>query len=88
VCLSRSELLDEAHLLRNARAPERVNFKMEGPAVAPTTPRWAGFWDVLADLAVSVVVPDRARTASLLQQPFVAWCVLLARGNGMRVVRR
>lgn len=48
----------------------------------------AGFWDVLADLAVSVVVPDRERTASLLQQPFVVWCLLLDGGNGMRVVRR
>lgn len=47
----------------------------------------AGFWDVLADLAASVVVPDRARTASLMQQPFVAWSLLLARRNGMRVVR-
>jgi hypothetical protein len=48
----------------------------------------AGFWDVLADLAASVDVPARARTASLLRQPFVAWSLLLARGNGMRVVRR
>lgn len=38
---------------------------------------------------MAVVVPDTARTASLLQQPFVVWCLLLrARGNGMRGVRR
>ncbi len=45
------------------------------------------FWRVLADFAVSTVVPRRAQGVLLTQQPFIAWHVVLAGGNGLRVVR-
>jgi hypothetical protein len=45
------------------------------------------FWRVLADFAVSAVVPKRAHGLLLTQQPFIAWHVVLSGGNGLRVVR-
>ena len=45
------------------------------------------FWRVLADFAVSAVVPQRAQGVKLTQQPFIAWHVVLSNGNGLRVVR-
>jgi hypothetical protein len=45
------------------------------------------FWRVLADFAVSALVPKRAQGVKLTQQPFVAWHVVLSHGNGLRVVR-
>jgi hypothetical protein len=45
------------------------------------------FWRVLADFAVSAVVPKRAQGSKLTQQPFIAWHVVLSDGNGLRVVR-
>lgn len=45
------------------------------------------FWRVLADFAVSAVVPRRVQGQSLTHQPFIAWHVVLAGGNGLRVVR-
>jgi hypothetical protein len=45
------------------------------------------FCRVLADFAVSVVVPKRAQNPSLTQQPFIAWHVVRSGGNGLRVVR-
>jgi hypothetical protein len=45
------------------------------------------FWRVLADFAVSAVVPKRAHCLQLTQQPFIAWHVVLPGGNGLRVVR-
>lgn len=86
VCLAAIHAIDLGR-----RAAWVTSQRLEVPALVDDVVRRvarAGFWDVLTDLAVSVVVPDRARTASLLQQPFVTWCLLLARGNGMRVVRR
>lgn len=47
----------------------------------------ADFWSVLADLAVSVVVPEAACDASLAQQPFVSWHEAADGGGGMRVRR-
>ncbi len=44
-------------------------------------------WRILADFAVSAVVPKRAQCLKLTQQPFVAWHVVLSGGNGLRVVR-
>jgi len=46
----------------------------------------AAFWSVLADFAVSAVVPRAARNVQLTNQPF-AWSVVLVRGSGLRVVR-
>jgi hypothetical protein len=48
----------------------------------------AAFWDVLADFAATAIIPRAARTLQLTQQPFLAWHIVLARGNGLRVVRR
>jgi hypothetical protein len=48
----------------------------------------AAFWDVLADFAATAVVPRAARTLQLTQQPFLAWHIVLARGSGLRVIRR
>ena len=45
------------------------------------------FWRVLADFAMSAVVPRRVQGQLLTQQPFIAWHVVLAGGNGLRVVR-
>lgn len=66
----------------------------EAPALPlPVVERIAGraavgeFWRVLADFAVSAVVPRRVQGQLLTQQPFVAWHVVLAGGNGLRVVR-
>ena len=66
----------------------------EGPTLPlPVVERIAGraavgeFWRVLADFAVSAVVPRRVQGQLLTQQPFVAWHVVLAGGNGLRVVR-
>ena len=42
---------------------------------------------VLADFAVSAVVPRAARTGLLTNQPFLVWHVVVVRGNGLRVVR-
>jgi hypothetical protein len=67
-------------------------------AEAPTLPflavqRIAGraavgeFWRVLADFAESAVVPKRAQSFKLTQQPFIAWHVVLAGGTGLKVVR-
>ena len=47
----------------------------------------AAFWGVIADFAVSAVVPRSARTGLLANQPFLAWPVVLVRGNGLQVVR-
>ena len=47
----------------------------------------AAFWSVLADFAVSAVVPRVARTGQLTNQPFLAWSVVLVRGSGLQVVR-
>ena len=47
----------------------------------------AAFWNVLADFAVSAVVPKAARTGQLTNQPFLVWSVVVVRGNGLRVVR-
>jgi hypothetical protein len=47
----------------------------------------AAFWSVLADFAVSAVVPRAARTARLTNQPFLVWPVVVVRGSGLRVVR-
>jgi hypothetical protein len=47
----------------------------------------AAFWNVLADFAVSAVVPRAARTGQLTNQPFLVWSVVVIRGNGLRVVR-
>jgi hypothetical protein len=66
----------------------------EAPALPlPVVERIAGraavgeLWRVLADFAVSAVVPRRVQGQLLTQQPFVAWHVVLAGGNGLRVVR-
>ena len=67
-------------------------------ADAPTLPllaveRIAGraavgeFWRVLADFAVSAVVPQRVQGPVLTRQPFVAWHMVLVGGNGLRLVR-
>ena len=45
------------------------------------------FWRVLADFAVSVVIPKRAQGVLLTQQPFIAWHVVLSGGTGLRVVK-
>jgi hypothetical protein len=45
----------------------------------------ADFCGVLADLAVSVVVPEAACDASLARQPFVSWHGVADGGGGMRV---
>jgi hypothetical protein len=47
----------------------------------------AAFWNVLADFAVSAVVPMSARNGLLTNQPFLAWPVVVVRGSGLRVVR-
>jgi hypothetical protein len=47
----------------------------------------AAFWNVLADFAVSAVVPNAARTGRLTNQPFLVWPVVVVRGSGLRVVR-
>jgi hypothetical protein len=47
----------------------------------------AAFWGVIADFAVSAVVPRSARNGLLASQPFLAWPVVLVRGNGLQVVR-
>ena len=47
----------------------------------------AAFWGVLADFAVSAVVPRAARNALLTNQPFLVWPVVVVRGSGLRVVR-
>jgi hypothetical protein len=47
----------------------------------------AAFWNVLADFAVSVVVPRSARNGLLTNQPFLVWPVVVVRGSGLRVVR-
>jgi hypothetical protein len=47
----------------------------------------AAFWNVLADFAVSAVVPKAARTRQLTNQPFLVWPVVVVGGNGLRVVR-
>jgi hypothetical protein len=66
----------------------------EGPALPLlTVERIAGraavgeFWRVLADFAVSAIIPKRAQGLALTQQPFIAWHVVLSGGNGLRVVR-
>ena len=46
------------------------------------------FWEALADFAATAKVPRSARSVQLTQQPFVAWHVVVVRGNGLRVVRR
>jgi hypothetical protein len=48
----------------------------------------AAFWDVLADFVATTIVLTRARTLQLTHQPFLAWHTVLARGSGLRVVRR
>jgi hypothetical protein len=45
------------------------------------------FWRVLTDFAVSAVVPRRAQRIGLTHQPFIAWHIIFARGNGLCVVR-
>jgi hypothetical protein len=47
----------------------------------------AAFWNVLADFAVSAVVPRSARNGLLTNQPFLVWPVVVVRGSGLRVVR-
>jgi hypothetical protein len=47
----------------------------------------AAFWNVLADFAVSAVLPMSARTGLLTNQHFLAWPVVVVRGSGLRVVR-
>jgi hypothetical protein len=44
-------------------------------------------WNVLADFAVSAVVPMSACYGLLINQPFLAWPVVVVRGSGLRVVR-
>jgi hypothetical protein len=45
------------------------------------------FWRLLADFAVSAVVPKRAQCLKLTRQPFVDGHVVLSGGNGLRLVR-
>jgi hypothetical protein len=45
------------------------------------------FWSVLADFAVSAVVPGRLQNVLLTKQPFLAWHAVLMRGSRLRVVR-
>ena len=45
-------------------------------------------WDVLADFAATAVIPPAARGYRLTQQPFLAWHAVVARGNGLHVIRR
>jgi hypothetical protein len=47
----------------------------------------AAFWNVLADFAVSAVVPMSARNGLLTNQYFLSWPVVVVRGSGLRVVR-
>lgn len=47
----------------------------------------AKFWSVLADLAISVVVPESACTDALAQQPLVSWHAQ-AGGGDVHAVRR
>ena len=48
----------------------------------------ASFWEALTDFAVTIKIPNTARTLLLTLQPFMSWHVVLISGNGMRVVRR
>lgn len=66
----------------------------EGPALPLlTVERIAGraadgeFWRVLADFAVSAVIPKRAEGGLLTQQPFIAWHVVLSGGTDLRAVK-
>jgi hypothetical protein len=47
----------------------------------------ASFWSVLADFAASAVVPRRAWSGLLPNQPFLSWSTAVVRGNGLVVVR-
>jgi hypothetical protein len=42
------------------------------------------FWNVLADFAMSAVVPMTARNGLLTNQPFFTWPVVVVRGSGLR----
>jgi phage antirepressor YoqD-like protein len=48
----------------------------------------ASFWEALTDFAVTIKIPNTARTLLLTLQPFMSWHVVLISGNGMRVIRR
>ncbi len=45
------------------------------------------FWRVMADFAVSAMVPKGAQCLKLTRQPFVAWHVVMSGGNGLRIIR-
>jgi hypothetical protein len=47
----------------------------------------AALWAALADFAATARVPRAAQSVQLTRQPFVAMCVVLARGGVLRVVR-
>ena len=47
----------------------------------------AALWSALADFAATAAVPRMARTLALTRQPFLAWSVVVRRGNGLLVVR-
>jgi hypothetical protein len=47
----------------------------------------AALWSALADFAATAAVPRTARTLALTRQPFLAWSVVVRRGNGLLVVR-
>jgi hypothetical protein len=48
----------------------------------------AAFWSALADFAATTPIPRGVHNVALTQQPFLAWHVVVARGSGLRVMRR
>ena len=76
---------------RGRRAAWAVSDQLGVPALIEqiaTRAAVGAFWEALADFAATAKVPRSARSVQLTQQPFVAWHVVVVRGNGLRVVRR
>lgn len=86
VCLAAIHAMDVGR-----RAAWAVGQRLSSPVLVTRIAARAacgGFWAALADFAATIKLRNADRTTLLTKQPFVAWHVLLVRGNGMRVVRQ